>query len=84
MTESALTHYVMAKLCNLFYLFGISEDSELTGNDDKHEDESRWVMVEMRRHTSPNTYCTISNGSAGGVTWDRVDEFREPASGCVT
>ena len=29
-------------------------------------------------------YCTISIGSAGGVTWDRVDEFREPASGCVT
>ena len=22
-----------------------------------------------------NSYCTISNGSAGGVTWDRVDEI---------
>ena len=29
-------------------------------------------------------YCTILNGLAGGVTWDRVDKFWDPASGCVT
>ena len=29
-------------------------------------------------------YCTISNSSARGVIWDRVDKFQELASGCVT
>ena len=29
-------------------------------------------------------YCSIQNGLARGVTWDMVDEFWEPASGCVT
>ena len=38
-------------------------------------------IIEKKKHVllEYTSYCTISNGLAGGVTWDRVDEFRELA-----